>query len=88
MRLATAYGLPAATIRNQDNLATELRSVLAMPGPVVCDVTLLPDEIRAPSLASMRRSDGSMSSRPLEDLWPFLDRDELAANMLIPLPPD
>ncbi len=88
IRLARAYDLPTATIRNQNNLATELRSVLAMPGPVVCDVTLLPDEIRAPSLASMRRSDGSMSSRPLEDLWPFLDRDELAANMLIPLPPD
>jgi acetolactate synthase-1/2/3 large subunit len=29
-----------------------------------------------------------MVSRPLEDLWPFLDRDELRQNMLIPLLPD
>lgn len=88
VRLAGAYGLPTATIRNQDNLAAELRAVLETPGPVVCDVKLPRDEIRAPSLASARRADGSMVSRPLEDLWPFLDRDELRQNMLIPLLPD
>jgi len=88
VRLATAYGLATATIGNQDNLADELRVVLATPGPVVCDVKLLRDEIRAPSLASTRRADGSMASRPLEDLWPFLDRDELRDNMLVPLLPD
>ena len=25
-----------------------------------------------------------MVSRPLEDLWPFLDRDELRENMIVP----
>jgi acetolactate synthase-1/2/3 large subunit len=30
------------------------------------------------------RADGTMSSRPLEDMWPFLEREELRANMLIP----
>ena len=88
VRLATAYGLATATIRNQDNLAAELRAVLEMPGPVVCDVKLPRDEIRAPSLASARRADGSMVSRSLEDLWPFLDRDELRQNMLVPLLPE
>jgi acetolactate synthase-1/2/3 large subunit len=88
VRLATAYGLPTASIQNQDNLAAELRAILETPGPVVCDVKLPRDEIRAPSLASARRADGSMVSRPLEDLWPFLDRDELRRNMLVPLLPD
>jgi acetolactate synthase-1/2/3 large subunit len=86
--LATAYGLPTASICNQDNLAAELIDVLETPGPVVCDVKLPRDEIRAPSLASARRADGSMVSRPLEDLWPFLDREELRQNMIIPLLPD
>jgi acetolactate synthase I/II/III large subunit len=88
VRIAAAYGLRTATIQNQDNLAAELRSVLETPGPIVCDVKLPRDEIRAPSLASARRADGSMVSRPLEDLWPFLDRDELRQNMLVPLLPD
>ena len=30
------------------------------------------------------RADGSMVSKPLEDLWPFLDRDEFRANMIVP----
>jgi acetolactate synthase-1/2/3 large subunit len=32
----------------------------------------------------MKREDGSMVSRPLEDLWPFLDREEFHSNMIIP----
>jgi acetolactate synthase-1/2/3 large subunit len=31
----------------------------------------------------MQRPDGTMVSKPLEDLWPFLDREEFLANMLI-----
>jgi acetolactate synthase-1/2/3 large subunit len=33
------------------------------------------------------RLDGSMGSKPLEDLFPFLDREEFLANMIVkPLP--
>ena len=58
--------------------------MLEMPGPVVCDVQVIPDEVRGPRLSSMQRPDGSMVSKPLEDLWPFLDREEFLANMIIP----
>jgi acetolactate synthase-1/2/3 large subunit len=44
--------------------------------------------MRAPRLASYQRPDGSLISRPLEDLWPFLPRDEFLANMIIPPLPD
>jgi acetolactate synthase-1/2/3 large subunit len=54
-----------------------------MPGPVVCDVQVIPDEVRGPRLASMQKPDGSLVSKPLEDLWPFLDRDEFHANMMV-----
>jgi acetolactate synthase-1/2/3 large subunit len=33
---------------------------------------------------SVQRPDGSMASKPLEDLWPFLDRDEFRSNMIVP----
>jgi acetolactate synthase I/II/III large subunit len=32
----------------------------------------------------MQRPDGSMVSKPLEDLFPFLDREEFRSNMIIP----
>jgi len=51
---------------------------------VVCDVCVIPDEVRAPRLASYQRPDGSLVSRPLEDLWPFLPREEFLANMIVP----
>jgi len=42
-----------------------------------------PNQATAPRVSSVKKEDGTMSSRPLEDLWPFLDREEFAANMLV-----
>jgi acetolactate synthase-1/2/3 large subunit len=83
-KVAWAFGLPAVVIQDQGNLNAQVRAVLEMPGPVVCDVRVIPDETRGPRLSSYQRPDGTMVSRPLEDLWPFLDRDEFLANMIIP----
>jgi acetolactate synthase I/II/III large subunit len=82
-----AYGLRYARLDSDRDLASRVRELLDAPGPVVVEVISPPEEPRAPSLSSMRRPDGSMVSKPLEDLWPFLDRDEFRSNMLIePLP--
>jgi acetolactate synthase-1/2/3 large subunit len=84
-RVAEAYGIATDVISSQRNLADEIRRVLATPGPVVCDVHIVLDEVRQPRLSSVQRPDGSFVSKPLEDLWPFLDREEFKANMLIPV---
>jgi acetolactate synthase-1/2/3 large subunit len=84
-RVAAAYGLPTDSITDQSNLRDEIRRVLKRPGPVVCDVHVVLDEVRQPRLSSSQRPDGSFVSKPLEDLWPFLDRSEFSANMLIPV---
>ena len=83
-KLAAAYGLGTATIDRNAGLAGEISKVLAMPGPVVCDVCLTPDYVFQPKLSSEKKPDGRIVSKPLEDLYPFLDRDEFNSNMLIP----
>jgi acetolactate synthase-1/2/3 large subunit len=83
-KVAAAYGLPAVRITDQRDLRKQVRAVLEAPGPVVCEVLVPADEPRGPRLSSMQRADGSIVSKPLEDLWPFLDREEFLANMLIP----
>jgi acetolactate synthase-1/2/3 large subunit len=83
--VAASFGIATARISSQENLREQVRSVLEMPGPVVCDVRVIPDEVRGPRLSSMQRADGSLVSKPLEDLWPFLDREEFQANMIIPI---
>ena len=86
-KVAAAYNLQSVVILDQSDLRRDVRRVLEMPGPVLCDVHVIPDEVRAPRLSSMQRTDGSFVSKPLEDLWPFLDRDEFRANMIVrPLP--
>ena len=83
-KIASAYGLKTARISDQKNLRKEVLAVLNMEGPVVCDVIINPDLQTAPRLSSMARPDGTMVSKPLEDLWPFLDRDEFKGNMPLP----
>jgi acetolactate synthase-1/2/3 large subunit len=47
-----------------------------------------PDQAIGPRISSAIRPDGTMVSRPLEDLFPFLERDEFRSNMIIPPLPD
>jgi acetolactate synthase-1/2/3 large subunit len=79
-----AYGLPYARIDSDRGLVERVRELLDAPGPIVVEVMTPREEPRGPSLSSMRKPDGSMVSKPLEDLWPFLARDEFLANMIIP----
>lgn len=83
-----AYGLTHAAIDHDGDLVRQVRTLLAVPGPLVIEVRTPREEPRAPSLSSTRRPDGSMASRPLEDLWPFLPREEFLANMIIPPLPE
>jgi len=85
LRIASAYGLPAVRISSHVELRQAVRDVLQSAGPVVCEVMISPEQLTAPRVASAQRADGSMVSRPLEDMWPFLEREEFAANMLIPV---
>lgn len=80
--VAQGYGLPAIRMDMQD-FAPAIRKVLETPGPIVCDVLLDPDQGFEPRQSSRQLPDGRIVSAPLEDMFPFLDREELAQNMLI-----
>lgn len=85
MEVAAAYGIPAKRLTSPATLREEVRGILATPGPFLCEIVVKPDEPRIPSVRSMQRADGSMVSKPLEDLYPFLDREEFRQNMLVPM---
>ena len=83
--LREAYGVrPRWRSRASRTCASRFARSSTTPGPVVCEVLAPSEEQRAPRLSSMQRPDGSMVSKPLEDLWPFLDREEFRSNMIIP----
>ena len=81
--LAGAYGIPAIKIDMQD-FDGAIQKALEMPGPVICDVILDPEQGFEPRQSSRQLPDGRIVSSPLEDMYPFLERDELLTNLLIP----
>jgi acetolactate synthase-1/2/3 large subunit len=88
-KIAAAYNIPSVVITDQSTLRRDVQIALAIDGPVLIDVHVIPDEMRAPRLQSYQKPDGSMVSRPLEDMFPFLPREEFLANMIVkPLPED
>ncbi len=82
-KVAAAYNIPCVVISDQKNLREDVKRVMAMDGPVVVDVHVIPDEMRAPRLQSYQKPDGSFVSKPLEDMFPFLPRGEFLANMIV-----
>ena len=87
-KIASAYGIPCTTVAREAELRAKLRETLEAPGPAICEVRVPAEEDRVPRLASLQKADGRMVSRPLEDLFPFLDREEFRSNMIIPPLPE
>jgi acetolactate synthase-1/2/3 large subunit len=83
IQVASAYSLKTARITDHTDIYQQVRQVLELPGPVVCEVMVAPDQSVGPRITSVIRSDGSMVSKPLEDMWPFLDRQEFLSNMIV-----
>ncbi len=83
MKIAKAYGIKAVKIRTPKEIDAKIREVLNHPGPVICDVHSPAWQAIIPRISSEKQKDGSMVSKPYEDLAPFLDRDEFARAMNI-----
>ncbi|MBI4404435.1 MAG: thiamine pyrophosphate-binding protein [Deltaproteobacteria bacterium] len=82
-KIASAYGIPFVKIINHQVIRDQIKSVLESGQPVICEVMVDPFLATAPKLASEVRPDGSIVSKPLEDLWPFLEREEFYSNMIV-----
>ncbi|OGA52520.1 MAG: acetolactate synthase [Betaproteobacteria bacterium RIFCSPLOWO2_12_FULL_62_58] len=82
-KIAQAYGLPALRVHDHTILRESIQATLDSPGPVLCEIIMAPDQPLLPKLASELKPDGTMVSKPLEDMFPFLSRNEFMENMLI-----
>ncbi len=81
--LARAFGLDAVRIQAHP-FAEQLRAVLDAPGPMLAEVMLDPEQGFEPRMSSRQLPDGKIVSPRLEDMHPFLSREELHSNTLQP----
>lgn len=83
LRICEAYGVPAGRVSSLSELDAAIKKALVTSGPYILDVITPAEQLIIPTVSSRVNPDGSMSSRPLEDMAPFLDREEYRSNMLI-----
>ena len=79
--LAAAYGLSYSRIRTNSEIENGIRAVLDTEGPSLCELNIAVDQGITPKASAFRREDGTLESRPLEDMAPFLPREEVWENM-------
>ncbi|MBN1354485.1 MAG: thiamine pyrophosphate-binding protein [Candidatus Omnitrophica bacterium] len=82
-KIANAYGMPYRRIKSHARLKNEIKKTLKTKGPVICEVMVNPKKALLPKLASYKKADGDIESRPLEDMVPLLPRKELYSSMII-----
>lgn len=87
-KLADAFNIPYVSIHTNDELPSGIKNTLSCFGYVICEVFVSSTQKFSPKLATKKLPDGSLISPPLEDMAPFLSRDELAENMYIPMLPE
>ena len=76
-RIAEAFGIHSEHIETSAELKDKVCSVLDFDGPALCTVRTDITQKILPKQVNYVRPDGQMASRPLEDMAPLLDPDEL-----------
>jgi len=82
-KIAKAYGIKYYKIASSKELNDFIPKILEQNKPIICEVMCQPDQILAPIVTSVKDDEGRMISKPLEDMFPFLDRIEFNQNMII-----
>ena len=83
-KIAKAFNFPYYQAKNNQAMKKVVKKVLAQSGPVFCEIFTNTTQVWEPKSSAKRLPDGTIVSPPLEDLAPFLPREEFLANMIIP----
>ena len=79
--IAEAFGICGMEILSEQDLRKQIREVLDHDGPVVCRVNADIMQKVIPKQSNFMNEQGQMESRPLQDMEPLLDREELKRCM-------
>jgi acetolactate synthase I/II/III large subunit len=82
-KIAAAYDIKYFKVKQVAKLDAVMKSVLSLNEPVICEVICPENQEIIPTVSSIKKNDGTMLSKPLEDMYPFLDRKEFLDQMII-----
>ncbi len=82
VKVGDAFGIKTVRIDNPATMEEDINRILESDGAILCEVMTEEEYAFAPKLSSRKLEDGTMISASLEDMYPFLPRDEFEENLL------
>jgi acetolactate synthase-1/2/3 large subunit len=79
VKVGEAYGITSVRVERATEM-DRVQAALEADGPALIEIMLDPQQEFEPRSRSKVMPDGSIVSPPLEDMYPFLSPDEMAAN--------
>lgn len=83
--ISKAFGFPYFSAHSNKELDGAITATLEHEGFAFCEIFTDSEQVWEPKSSAKRLADGTIVSPPLEDMAPFLPREELKENMFIPL---
>ncbi|MBP3201929.1 MAG: thiamine pyrophosphate-binding protein [Lachnospiraceae bacterium] len=80
-KIANAFGIKYFSIKKNSDLNSGIKKVLSFTGAAMIEVFTDKEQVWEPKSSGRKTKDGKVISPPLEDMAPFLPREELKANM-------
>ena len=84
-KIAEAFGYKYLSASSNEGMKKAVDEALAIDGPVFTEIFTDTKQVWEPKSATKRLEDGTLVSPPLEDLAPFLPKEELEKIMIIPM---
>jgi acetolactate synthase-1/2/3 large subunit len=84
-KIADVFGYPYYSAHSNEEMKKAVDAALEIEGSTFCEIFVSSNQNFEPKSATKKLPDGSLVSPPLEDLAPFLTRDELKEIMIVPM---
>lgn len=85
-KISNSYDIEYVKLTGQSDIYERVQEILNADGPVICEVDMAPKyhkHITAPRTSTYKNKKGEFATAPMEDLWPFLPREEFRKNMIV-----
>jgi len=81
-KIAQAFEFEYFSIMNHFELKNKLSHIMDTNNKFICEIMIDLTQQFSPKVTSKKLADGSMVTSNLEDMWPFLSKEELEENIL------
>ncbi|MGL4670406.1 MAG: thiamine pyrophosphate-binding protein [Methanobacteriaceae archaeon] len=82
-KICNAYGIKYIAMDKIEKMEEQFKEIYKTKEPVICELFSIRDQDIIPSVSALQKDDGTMISKPLEDMYPFLPREEFKKEMII-----